>query len=414
MGSNQADRQHLQNRQSKPCHVQNTYRAKRILNGDQWLEDAIISVDKHGKIRAIEPFDASCHTSVVDLGEVSLLPGLIDSHVHGAKGCDVMDASHSSLNTMSQFFATQGVTAFVATTVTAPVAKIRAALAQVAQSKKQGVEGAEILGAYLEGPYFTAKNKGAHPTQWFRELSNEEIDDWISYSDNQLISFALAPEKQGAIGAIRHLRSQGIKVMLGHTDASFDQVQQALDAGANGIVHCYNGMRGLHHRDPGVVGAGLIHPDCYVEMIADGHHVHPAAIAVAHRCCSSRLTLITDAMCAAGMPDGEYTLGEYTVTMKGGVVKTDAGGLAGSTLTLNSAVHNLQQWLDLPLEKAWLLASLTPAQSLGIQDQLGTLEIGKRASMVALNSDFSITHTWVNGRLVFNTVSTPNQEALCI
>lgn len=119
-------------------------------------------------------------------------------------------------------------------------------------------------------------------------------------------------------------------------------------------------------------------------------------------------------MCAAGMPDGEYTLGEYTVTMKDGVVKTDAGGLAGSTLTLNSAVYNIQQWLDLPLEKAWLLASLTPAKSLGIQDQLGTLDIGKRASMVALNSDFSITHTWVNGCLVFKSVSIPDQEALCI
>ncbi|MBD1556153.1 N-acetylglucosamine-6-phosphate deacetylase [Vibrio sp. S9_S30] len=409
MGSNRHTKsQHSTNPSSTSCHVQNIYRAKRILHGHRWLDDAIISVDEHGEIRAIEPFDASCHTSVVDLGQVNLLPGLIDTHVHGAKGCDVMDANHNSLNTMSEFFATQGVTAFVATTVTAPVAKIRAALAQVAQSKKQGVDGAEILGAYLEGPYFTSKHKGAHPTQWFRELSNEEIDDWISYSDNQLISFALAPEKKGAIEAIQYLRSQGIKVMLGHTDASFDQVQHALNAGANGIVHCYNGMRGLHHRDPGVVGAGLIHPDCYVEMIADGHHVHPAAIDVAHRCCSSRLTLITDAMCASGMPDGEYTLGEYTVTMKDGVVKTDSGGLAGSTLTLNKAVYNIQQWLKLPLEKAWLMASLTPAKSLGIQDQLGTLDVGKRASMVALNSDCSITHTWVNGRLVFNSVSTPN------
>ncbi|BDU37863.1 N-acetylglucosamine-6-phosphate deacetylase [Vibrio nigripulchritudo] len=390
------------------------YRAHRILHGNQWLEDSVIAIDEQGVITAIESYANSEHHSAIDLGQVILMPGLIDTHVHGAKGCDVMDASHDSLNTMSQFFAEQGVTAFVATTVTAPPAKIRAALKQVAQSKKLGVDGAEILGAYLEGPYFTEKHKGAHPAQWFRELSIEEIDDWISYSDNQLISFALAPEKQGAIEAIQYLRSQGIKVMLGHTDASFDQVQQALDAGANGIVHCYNGMRGLHHRDPGVVGAGLVHPHCYVEMIADGHHVHPVAIDVAHRCCGSRLTLITDAMCAAGMPDGEYRLGEYTVTMKDGVVTTDSGGLAGSTLNLNSAVSNIQQWLNVPLEQAWLMASLTPAQSLGIQDQLGTLDVGKRASMVALNSDFSIHKTWVNGRLVFNAVATPDQEALCI
>ncbi|HDY7532318.1 TPA: N-acetylglucosamine-6-phosphate deacetylase [Vibrio vulnificus] len=393
---------------------QQHYRAQRILHGDHWLQDAVLSVDSQGNISAIAAYDPQQHRTVTDLGAVNLMPGLIDSHVHGSQGCDVMDATHASLNTMSRYFASLGVTAFVATTVTAPVAKIRAALAQVAKSKQQGVEGAEILGAYLEGPYFTEKNKGAHPTQWFRELAVEELDNWISYSDNQLLKVALAPEKEGALAAIRYLASQGISVMLGHTDASYQQVKLALDAGAKGIVHCYNGMRGLHHRDPGVVGAGLLHPECYVEMIADGHHVHPAAIEVAHRCCGSRMTLITDAMCATGMPDGQYTLGEYQVEMKQGVVTTQEGGLAGSTLTLIEGVKNIQRWLNLPFEQAWLMASHTPAKSLGIQHQLGTLEVGKRASMVALGSDFSIDKTWVNGRLVFDAVVFPRQEALCI
>ncbi|MDT8803418.1 N-acetylglucosamine-6-phosphate deacetylase [Vibrio vulnificus] len=393
---------------------QQHYRAQRILHSDHWLQDAVLSVDSQGNISAIAAYDPQQHRTVTDLGAVSLMPGLIDSHVHGSQGCDVMDATHASLNTMSRYFASLGVTAFVATTVTAPVAKIRSALAQVAKSKQQGVEGAEILGAYLEGPYFTEKNKGAHPTQWFRELAVEELDNWISYSDNQLLKVALAPEKEGALAAIRYLASQGISVMLGHTDASYQQVKLALDAGAKGIVHCYNGMRGLHHRDPGVVGAGLLHPECYVEMIADGHHVHPAAIEVAHRCCGSRMTLITDAMCATGMPDGQYTLGEYQVEMKQGVVTTQEGGLAGSTLTLIEGVKNIQRWLNLPFEQAWLMASHTPAKSLGIQHQLGTLEVGKRASMVALGSDFSIDKTWVNGRLVFDAVVSPRQEALCI
>ncbi|MGR2819747.1 N-acetylglucosamine-6-phosphate deacetylase [Vibrio vulnificus] len=393
---------------------QQHYRAQRILHGDLWLQDAVLSVDSQGNISAIAAYDPQQHRTVTDLGAVSLMPGLIDSHVHGSQGCDVMDATHASLNTMSRYFASLGVIAFVATTVTAPVAKIRAALAQVAKSKQQGVEGAEILDAYLEGPYFTEKNKGAHPTQWFRELAVEELDNWISYSDNQLLKVALAPEKEGAMAAIRYLVSQGISVMLGHTDASYQQVIAAIDAGAKGIVHCYNGMRGLHHRDPGVVGAGLLHPECYVEMIADGHHVHPAAIEVAHHCCGSRMTLITDAMCATGMPDGQYTLGEYQVEMKQGVVTTQDGGLAGSTLTLIEGVKNIQRWLNLQFEQAWLMASHTPAKSLGIQHQLGTLEVGKRASMVALGSDFSIDKTWVNGRLVFDAVVSPRQEALCI
>ncbi|HCJ7271027.1 TPA: N-acetylglucosamine-6-phosphate deacetylase [Vibrio cholerae] len=390
------------------------FRAQRVLHGDKWQPDAVVTVDDTGVITAIETYDAQRHADALNLGQLDLLPGLLDSHVHGSKGCDVMDATHESLNTLSLYFASLGVTAFVATTVTAPVAKIRAALTQVAKSKQEGVAGAEILGAYLEGPYFTEKNKGAHPTQWFRELALEELDDWISYSDNQLLKVALAPEKSGALEAIRYLDAHGVKVMLGHSDASYEQVQLALDAGAKGIVHCYNGMRGLHHRAPGVVGAGLLHPECYVEMIADGHHVHPAAIEVAHRCCGSRMTLITDAMCATGMPDGQYTLGEYQVEMKQGVVTTQSGGLAGSTLTLLDGVKNIQRWLNLPVEQAWLMASLTPATSLGIQHQLGTLEVGKYASMVAISSDFSIEKTWVKGRLVFDAVVSHRQEVLCI
>ncbi|HGS5302796.1 TPA: N-acetylglucosamine-6-phosphate deacetylase [Vibrio cholerae] len=390
------------------------FRAQRVLHGDKWQPDAVVTVDDTGVITAIEAYDVQRHADALNLGQVDLLPGLLDSHVHGSKGCDVMDATHESLNTLSLYFASLGVTAFVATTVTAPVAKIRAALTQVAKSKQEGVAGAEILGAYLEGPYFTEKNKGAHPTQWFRELALEELDDWISYSDNQLLKVALAPEKSGTLEAIRYLDAHGVKVMLGHSDASYEQVQLALDAGAKGIVHCYNGMRGLHHRDPGVVGAGLLHPECYVEMIADGHHVHPAAIEVAHRCCGSRMTLITDAMGATGMPDGQYTLGEYQVEMQQGVVTTQSGGLAGSTLTLLDGVKNIQRWLNLPVEQAWLMASLTPATSLGIQHQLGTLEVGKYASMVAISSDFSIEKTWVKGRLVFDAVVSPRQEVLCI
>ncbi len=315
---------------------------------------------------------------------------------------------------MSLFFAQQGVTAFVATTVTAPVARIRNALKQVAKSKAAGLEGAELLGAYLEGPYFTARHKGAHPTEWFRELSLDELENWISYSDNQLITVALAAEKVGAIQAIEYLNEQGVKVMIGHSDASFDQVDAALKAGANGIVHCYNGMRGLHHRDPGVVGAGLCHPDSFVEIIADGHHVHPTAIDIAHRCCGERLTLITDAMSAAGMPDGTYQLGEHSVEVKDGVVTTACGSLAGSTLTLNQAVVHLHQWLDIPFEQAWLRASLTPAKSLGIDHQFGTLEVGKSASMVAINTQFSIENSWVNGRLVFSADAPARQEAICI
>ncbi|GLO63584.1 N-acetylglucosamine-6-phosphate deacetylase [Vibrio sp. MACH09] len=389
------------------------YRAARILQEREWRDNAIIGIDSLGAIASID--DAKGFANYyTDLGDCSLMPGLIDSHVHGAMGCDVMDATHSSFVTMSQFFAQQGVTGFVATTVTAPVEKIKRALIQIGKSKAKGLSGAELLGGFLEGPYFTATHKGAHPEQLFRELDNDELDKWIGYSDSSLIAIALAPEKNNALKAIKHLKRQGIKVMLAHTDASYQQVTGALDNGADGIVHCYNGMRGLHHRDPGVVGAGLCHDNCYVEMIADGHHVHPVAIDVAHRCCGDRLTLITDAMQAAGMPDGQYQLGEYNVTMSQGVVRTDSGSLAGSSLLLIDSVKNIAEWLKIPFEEAWLLASLTPARSLNLHHQYGTLSVGKMASMVAVSDSYQILHTWVNGQNVFSNNSHIASEAICI
>ena len=389
------------------------YRASKILVEDQWQSDSIIGVDTSGKIAFIGPSDEFT-LAYTDLGDCSLLPGMIDSHVHGAMGCDVMDATHESLEVMSTFFAEHGVTGFVATTVTAPVKKIQEALIQIGKSRALGLSGAQLLGGYLEGPYFTSKNKGAHPDHLFRELDIEELDAWIADSDNSLVSIALAPEKPGSTVAIRHLKKRGLKVMLGHTDASAEEVESAFANGADGIVHCYNGMRGLRHRDAGVVGVGLCHPNSYVEIIADGHHVHPTAIDVAHRCCGDRLTLITDAMQAAGMPDGKYQLGEYQVNMTDGVVTTEFGSLAGSTLILIDAVINLAKWLNLSFEQAWLRASLTPAKSLGIDQTYGSLSVGKMASMVAVSNSYQILNTWVNGNLVYSADTQISSEEVCI
>ena len=391
----------------------NYYRAARILVGEEWKKDWVIGVDENGVIIFLDKAER-CQHPVTDLGNCSLLPGMIDSHIHGAVGVDVMDARHESLNAMSEFLAANGVTGFVATTVTAPKVKIEEALAQIGQSKKRGVSGAELLGGYLEGPYFTARHKGAHPEHLLQELDVEELKHWISASGNSLISVALAPEKSGSEQAIRFLKQQGIRVMLGHSDASCEQVLEAFSNGAHGVVHCFNGMSGLHHREPGMVGAALSHPDCYNEIIADGHHVHPVAAGIAYRCCGERLLPISDAMQATGMPEGHYQLGELEVEMHQGVVRTQDGGLAGSTLTLLHAVQNLSQWCGIAFEKAWLLASSTPARSLGIDDQLGTLEIGKAASMVAINKQYKVVTTWVRGKCVYSSDTSICQEALCI
>src|SRR5690606_29706478 len=209
---------------------------------------------------------------------------------------------------------------------------------------------AQVLGSYLEGPYFTPQNKGAHPPGLFRELEIPELDALIAVSQNTLRVVALAPEKPGALRAIRHLKQRGIRVMLGHSAATYAQTRAAFDAGADGLVHCYNGMTGLHHREPGMVGAGLTDKRAWLELIADGHHVHPGAMQLCCCCAKERVVLITDAMQAAGMPDGQYSLCGEEVMMQNGVVRTASGGLAGSTLSLDAAVRNMVEHAGITAE----------------------------------------------------------------
>lgn len=376
---------------------------KALIKKD-WVVDPVVTIsgDLITNIQTYDQFLLTNNATDVDVFNATLMPGLIDTHIHGAMGCDVMDATHESLNTISIHLAKSGVVAFLATTVTSKISNIEAALIQVKKSKIKGLHGSELLGSYLEGPYFTELNRGAHPETLLRDIDLDEIKNFITLADGSLKVIALAPEKSDAIEAIKYLKKENVNVMLAHTNSGYEQTTLALNSGATGIVHCYNGMKGIHHRDVGTVGAGLTHPRAFVEIINDGHHVHSAAIDIAYRCCGERLLLISDSMQATGMKNGQYELGEYLVTMKDGVVRTDSGSLAGSTLNILDAVHNTVKGINIPLEKSWLLASLTPAKALKIDDQFGSLAIGKKASMVAINEQGEVLHTWVAGNIVYS------------
>ena len=368
-------------------------RARRLLTEQGWLEHQVLT-HEGGIITAIAPIPADDPVREVEL----LVPALIDGHVHGGAGVDVMDEEAGVLARLSLAKAAEGVGAFLATTVTAPLPAIARALNRVADAMESGMPGAQLLGSYLEGPYFTPDNKGAHDPALFRELDLAELAQLQRQARGTLKVVALAPEKTNALAAICHLKAAGIRVMLGHSAADHDTTQAALTAGATGLVHCFNGMRGLHHREPGMVGAGLVHPTAWLELIADGHHVHPTVLKLCHRCAGDRLLLITDAMRAAGMPDGHYLLGDYRVEMKNGVVRTATGGLAGSTLTLLGAVRNMVHLAGVPLAEAIQMASLAPARMLGIDGQLGSLAVGKRANLLALTPALYQQHIWVAGR----------------
>lgn len=368
-------------------------RARRLLTERGWLDDHQISIDA-GIITAINPIPSGTTQRDAEL----LCPAYIDTHVHGGAGVDVMDGAPDTLDKLAMHKAREGVGSWLPTTVTAPIEQIHYALERIAQRCHSGGPGAQVLGSYLEGPYFTPQNKGAHPPELFRELDIHELDKLIALSQGTLRVVALAPEKPGAIRAIQHLKRQGVRVMLGHSAATWAQTSAAFDAGADGLVHCYNGMTGLHHREPGMVGAGLTDPRAWLELIADGHHVHPAAMKLCCCCAKDRVVLITDAMQAAGMPDGPYTLCGEKVEMRGGIVRTASGGLAGSTLSVDTAVRNMVELAGISPEEAIHMASLHPARLLGVDQQLGSLQAGKRASIIALDGGLHVQRVWIQGQ----------------
>ncbi|MDD7804795.1 MAG: N-acetylglucosamine-6-phosphate deacetylase [Endozoicomonas sp. (ex Botrylloides leachii)] len=347
----------------------------------------------------------------VDFGDCKLMPGLIDMHIHGHSGADTMDATPKALSIISKGVAMSGVVGFMATTVTAPWEKILMALANVKHvmtscQQEKSILGAEILGAYVEGPFFTSKNKGAHPEQFFLAPSDNYINDLLEVAGEALKVVALAPEKEGAVDATRLLTSKGIHVAMGHTNATWNQIDACITAGASIGTHLYNGMRGLHHREPGCVGAMLASDDVVAEIIADGIHVHPTVLKLSWKCKGTeRLALITDCMCAGGLPDGVYQLGELAVTVKDGIVRTSSGSLAGSTLSLNRAVKSMVQQAGIPELDAVRMASEVPARTLGIDDRLGSIASGKEASLTVMDNDFNVLLTLVRGQQVFSALS---------
>ncbi|MEW7313397.1 N-acetylglucosamine-6-phosphate deacetylase [Buttiauxella gaviniae] len=368
-------------------------RARRVLTEQGWLDDHQLRIDNE-TIVAIEPIPAGTMARDADL----LCPAYVDIHVHGGDGVDVMDDDPGVLDRIAIHKAREGVAAWLPTTVTAPLPDIERALGRIAQRSYHGGPGATVLGCYLEGPYFTPQNKGAHPPELFRNLDIAELDRLIEISQNTLRVVALAPEKPAALSTIKHLKSRGIRVMLGHSAASYEETIQAFNAGADGLVHCFNGMTGLHHRNPGMVGAGLTDERAWLELIADGHHVHPTVMNISCRCAKSRILLITDAMSAAGMADGVYSICGHPVRMQNGIVRTESGGLAGSTLTLDAAVRNMVHNVGISAEDAIHMASLHPAKMLGLGHCLGSLAVGKHANTIALNSQLRLQNIWISGQ----------------
>lgn len=360
-----------------------------VLIVDDLIQDLSINNDKNYK--------------VLDVGEYRVLPGLIDMHIHGANGYDTMDANYEALNEISKYLAQNGVTAFLPTTVTARWDKILAAVKNVDSAVRNGVDGAAVLGAYVEGPFITAEHKGSHPEAFIRELDIKEIKELLAAS-NSIRVVTIAPEKKEAPEIIKYLKAQGILVSLGHTNATFQETIAGINSGASLAVHIFNGMRGLHHREPGVVGAVLFRDDIYTELLADMIHVHPAVIEIVIKCKGKdKICLMTDCIRAGGLTDGEYVFGEQTVVVTGSVVRVKSGSLAGSTLKLINAIRNVIDKAGVNELDAVNMASLVPARILKLEDSRGSIETGKKANFTVVDDEWRVIMTIVNGKVVYKS-----------
>lgn len=380
--------------------------ASRILTPEEELTDSVIIVED-GRIAGLGHRDemrVPAGAADYVASGMTVVPGFVDVHIHGAGGHDVMEGTDRALDRVTSTVARHGTTSIVATTVTAPIEDTCRSLESIAAYIRKheapedtGSAAAEILGIHLEGPFISKAKRGVHPPESIAEPSVETLRKLLAAADGLVKIVTVAPELPGAIELIEAVVAAKIVAALGHTDANYDQARAGIQAGARHAVHAYNAMRPFEHRDPGIMGAILTDPEVTAEIIADGVHVAGPAIQVLIGCKGlDSVLLVSDGIAATGMPDGNYRLGNFEVTVKDGVCRNSEGRLAGSTLTLDRAVRNLVA-LGVSLQDAVRMATILPARRLGIAGKKGIIAVGADADLVALTPDLRVAGVMTRG-----------------
>jgi N-acetylglucosamine-6-phosphate deacetylase len=377
--------------------------AARALTPTTEIPDAGILI-RDGVIEAIGPR----HGMTLPPGAVEIsatdqtaIPGFIDVHIHGAGGHDVMEGTEQAMSTVARTLARHGTTSFVATTVTASADDTCRSVEGIARYIARQFETlhpkAEVLGVHYEGPFINKVRRGVHPAECIQLPSAEVLQRFLQAAAGNARILTIAPELLGAVPCIRAARDAGVVVAMGHTDATYEQARAGIAHGARHAVHCYNAMRPFSHRDSGVIGAVLTSPEVTAELIADGVHVEEAAMRLLLQAKGpSCVILISDGLSATGMPDGKYMLGQFEVTVSGGVCRNSEGKLAGSTLTLDRALRNVVA-LGIPLIDTVRMLTANPAKLLGIEFKKGALRTGADADIVLLDENLQLTNVWTRG-----------------
>ncbi len=375
--------------------------ARRLILADRVIEWPRIAIDSDGRIESI-------HAGDEGEDDVTLAPPFFDIHVHGAAGHDVMEGSAHAFQRVGEFLATKGVAYYLPTTVTAPMDRTMRALEGIATAIEAISEGPAALpiGIHLEGPFISHAKRGVHPAAEIQPPSIPLFDRMQQAARGHIRLMTIAPETPGALDLIEHATKSGIKVSLGHSDATAAQARAAIAAGASSATHTFNAMRRLDHREPGIAGVVLDAHALFAELICDGIHVAPEVVRLWLRSkTEERAILVTDGISATGMPDGNYSLGEFDVAVANGrcLLASDlAAGvetLAGSVLTMDRAVANLQRFTGASLATAVHLASRNPARMLGLEP-LGEIAVGRPANFNVFSPDGTLRSTILRGRVV--------------
>ncbi|MFZ1083910.1 MAG: N-acetylglucosamine-6-phosphate deacetylase [Terracidiphilus sp.] len=378
--------------------------AERLWDGIRLIDSPLVEIED-GRIASISsrltnglPLEAS----VVNFPGATLAPAFFDIHIHGAMGHDVMEATPQALEAMGHFLAAHGTGRFLATTVTAPLEATLRSLSELAKLlNRPPIPGqARAAGIHLEGPFLSHTKRGVQPPEHLLAPDIATFDRLFEAAEGQIRLMTLAPELPGAVELTAHATGRGVRVSLGHSNATAEETQAAINAGAVSATHTFNAMRALTAREPGILGAVLTADALFAELICDGIHVAPEMVKLFWRVKGAQCSiLVTDAMSAAGMPDGEYRLGEFAVQVADGRAMAN-GVLAGSVLTLERALTNFMHFSGAPLEQALRLVTVNPAAMLGLGECVGSVAVGQPANLVAVDRAGRLIGSFVHGSAV--------------
>lgn len=382
--------------------------AEKLWTGTSQLDHPVVGIEG-GRIASIASraaVELPTKVQTLDYAGATLAPAFFDVHIHGAAGHDVMEATPEAIHTIGRFLASRGTGTFLATTMTAPLDAILRSLSGLAKlkTKPSGNGAASPVGIHLEGPFLSHVRRGAQPAEFLLAPDVAIFDRMYDASEGHLRLMTLAPELPGAKELTAHATARGVRVSLGHSDATAVETRACISAGAVSATHTYNAMRPLDHREPGILGIVLTTDSLFAELICDGIHNTPEMVKLWWRAKGpERAILITDAMSAAGMPDGEYHLGGMKVQVAKGRATTGGTGsgvLAGSVLTLDLALANFVEFTGATLEDGLRLLTANPATMTGLADQAGSLAVGQPANLVALDSKGNLLGSILNGQRV--------------